>query len=1449
MIEQERYDLFKRQLEGGLYSKDRMRNVLESKGYNFDEYWEQYVLDKKAAFDDQQMQMYAANLPRATTPGPEPDPFVQNVAQAALGGAQQNAGYMMDMAASAPQLAGMVNQYMPAGLGYYLANGEQMPLPPVDPWQEKLKKKADEYKEAGLKRRSDALAQEVYAESFKNDPSAYIRSVITQAAGGLGEVADMVIPTKAFMGTMSKLHNAINFGHLTDDVTRGMGRAMSDMNPVQFRLMREIAEKNFSTQDLIVAPAEELLIRSSHSDWAVSDWLQRDNPVKNVARKEVEFMNAVARGEVPATPENIVKAGHVYDSIVNGNTRLIQHFKKANGEKYFKTLDPARDLGITADAYNEAHALRNILVKKLPKDIAAEDLRKAQKWLFRQGDEDLSGPAGFLKFGDKIVRDLWNHDIALIKLGAKYNDPQLEARVLLNRDLGTAMDHPTFRGTYLRGTGKDDILRGQSIPYTPQSLALNSHIIKRGKMDPEEVVYTGESLHHILSGRWEVDGMVGKFVPDTLTPEEVTDLSTLIFSRRVVTDLSVRKREQIAHKHYIGLLDEWIGEAEEGFRSAAELKILRRHRALAEEQYQHYKISMTKEARDKHAQIIKNLEDKYGDDIIRLNERAQRFNEFQVRQLDMAEEVGFLTREMKEKMIAENSFHAPFKILTDSFGDPYVRNASRSTSVRLKDKIRGKKQVSKENLSLQELRTGYSESYKYEDPIFESISRSQQVVAFYERQRVAQRVVDLFKAKKLGGKVQSPIPGADVHQKALAEYLDMFPDFHMERTNALPGGIQPENAIRYFNNGVTEYWKADKDIVDAVGMLVPDELGGMMKIAAGYAHMLRLGATSTPKFAIKNFLRDPLTQQYFTDEGGMVGWDSIVGMFHYLDRDDVWGMWERSGGGHSTQTTLDQFKGALPTANTETVRTGKTGKFHQGWERVRNEEGASRAKGAGQMLYSGLREMGQASETAARIGHMNRLRLMREAKNASWKDPKYWPSKILKYKNDVTVGFDKYLKAAMRDGHGAGKRAFNEYRQRDFDYISTLKAIRGGTIDFHELGRVARHVNRVKAFTNANLQDFKRLTDAFREKPFATTLRVNTTIIQPSLYFWNKNKDDPDYWREPAWRRNLFWAVAKTDDGFFWLPKPFLPGVLFGSMVENMAQFAYENDPEQTFAQNVAAFLGSDEGRQTVEAVIDNSPGALIGGAAMLDMWPGGDPPDLLKALTSSALPIVGWDVGSTAFQVASNRDVFKDRDIVPRQLEGGDVRTHKRSNSSESLVAAAEAGWPVDPMMGEFVIGEALGGLGKLGLSAADAITAKAQDKPKEEPTWQKLASGLSGIWEPKASGYGTEPARNVYQELNRLDYYAQTANNIKANGSETEEYIQYREDHKYELIAHKRLLAAHKVMSSKNTRKNKVMEDKSLSARQRVKKLKELDKEIENAAEKAMAAIERYKEKYLER
>lgn len=107
------------------------------------------------------------------------------------------------------------------------------------------------------------------------------------------------------------------------------------------------------------------------------------------------------------------------------------------------------------------------------------------------------------------------------------------------------------------------------------------------------------------------------------------------------------------------------------------------------------------------------------------------------------------------------------------------------------------------------------------------------------------------------------------------------------------------------------------------------------------------------------------------------------------------------------------------------------------------------------------------------------------------------------------------------------------------------------TLDFSRSGTITRQINQVVPFFNAVLQGGDRFARAMIADPKKTALLATMYITLPSVALWVMNHDEDWYKELSDDVKNGSW-LFKAGDTIVKIPKPFEPGIFFGSAPERV---------------------------------------------------------------------------------------------------------------------------------------------------------------------------------------------------------------------------------------------------------------------------------------------------------
>ena len=120
---------------------------------------------------------------------------------------------------------------------------------------------------------------------------------------------------------------------------------------------------------------------------------------------------------------------------------------------------------------------------------------------------------------------------------------------------------------------------------------------------------------------------------------------------------------------------------------------------------------------------------------------------------------------------------------------------------------------------------------------------------------------------------------------------------------------------------------------------------------------------------------------------------------------------------------------------------------------------------------------------------------------------------------------------------------------------------RGGILeDYGIKGKYSRVVNRYYPFFSAGVTGSRHFFNMLKDP--LTWLKGFAFITVPSILLYMRNRDKPEYQELPQWRKVFAFNWITDAGNIISFPKPFLPGIFFGSLPEMVLEYADTKDPD-----------------------------------------------------------------------------------------------------------------------------------------------------------------------------------------------------------------------------------------------------------------------------------------------
>lgn len=400
------------------------------------------------------------------------------------------------------------------------------------------------------------------------------------------------------------------------------------------------------------------------------------------------------------------------------------------------------------------------------------------------------------------------------------------------------------------------------------------------------------------------------------------------------------------------------------------------------------------------------------------------------------------------------------------------------------------------------------------NPIESIIKNTYSYTLIAEKNKIYRTLFDM--AKKYDGtgkwfdKVPTDMVGETVSAKDVKDILEKLNldrediDYNEVFTTIFkPSYNQKGNIITVMEKGKPVHYEInDKELYDILAPAYSNKKEGLLnQFLYKGASALRVGATHSLEFVFRNPIRDTFTAGAFSENGFVPLVDTIRGIFEVVGKSDLYYKWLESGGSGSTYTNAQRttLKNTLKDILPETTRKNNS-----------------------------------TMEKTLDI-------LLNTTKHP------------LKTYLDVVGNISNMMEEGTRLGE------FRKAYKKTNDLKKSALDSRDITVDFSRGGVEGKEWNRKVAFLNANIQGLDKTVRSFKERPFATSMKVLAMLTIPSILL--RLLQDPDDMDKIAqWEKDTYW-VFYVNGVPIKIPKPQGPIQMFATLPERVVDFIRAKDP------------------------------------------------------------------------------------------------------------------------------------------------------------------------------------------------------------------------------------------------------------------------------------------------
>lgn len=358
-------------------------------------------------------------------------------------------------------------------------------------------------------------------------------------------------------------------------------------------------------------------------------------------------------------------------------------------------------------------------------------------------------------------------------------------------------------------------------------------------------------------------------------------------------------------------------------------------------------------------------------------------------------------------------------------------------------------------------------------------------------------------------------------------------------------------------------------------------------------------------------------------------------------------------------------------------------------------------------------------------------------------------------------------------------------------------------VDYNSGGSVSKEVNKYVAFFNTRLQHINTTVEAFKENPSGFTIRATAMLTVPQLVLTGyylyaaDDKTRQEYLDIPEWRRAMFMNV-KVGDRWLPIPRPFLPGVIFGAIPEMTAIHEYNHyRPE---AQSAWLSMASS-------------------------LMEGSSPVSDISAVLPT--PVKAFLENQTNYNFFMGRNIYSpDKDRLPAS---------QRENTYTSETAHdLGAMFNVSPAKIDNTVADMSGNLGKALMQLSDKgidTVRSMEGKPvAQKPTDIANNPLVGGLVERNPEGMSSESVQEFYNHYNEAS--EAHAGQKELQGADLKKF---QDENRPQLSQYDALNSAHKELSDLNKQSKAIATNTNMDGDTKAAAMQRINEQISNVAKHA--------------
>lgn len=374
------------------------------------------------------------------------------------------------------------------------------------------------------------------------------------------------------------------------------------------------------------------------------------------------------------------------------------------------------------------------------------------------------------------------------------------------------------------------------------------------------------------------------------------------------------------------------------------------------------------------------------------------------------------------------------------------------------------------------------------------------------------------------------------------------------------------------------------------------------------------------------------------------------------------------------------------------------------------------------------------------------------------------------------------------------------------DYLSAMVIARNATTDFATIGSAVSEWNAVVPFVNAQIQSWRIACKNFKNNWALATIKALSWQTAPSILIlmWNLFGADEETKREylemPEWRKNA--GINIKLFGVWWfIPRPFEYGQVFGAIPERTVENLFVEDPKKAFD------------------LCKELAGGLFEYAMPMDL--------------SSPLPTAMTGIAESI----ANFNFFKKKPIVPGFMQKLEPRYQYREDTSLTARKIGDIlNW--SPMKIENFVKTQFAGAGKDALRLGDSLIRMLDEDAGEAPD-RGLADiwGLSSVFRGDPIGFKSKSVNDFYDLYDRIERAKNSYNSLLK--TDRAKAYSYREKHYDELNVNSQARFYRSQLQRISKRISQIKADPRYTGEEKREYIEDLEAQMTTVASTAVSSL----------